>query len=364
MGSWWAPLAVGAASWGIASSLSSWGLGYGSLGYAGGSYVNPYYASIPAAVVESSPYDYSQPVVVNSFATDDGSSGTTAEGSVESSTTSQPPTRTASDSLVDNALASFRDGGYVAALTSLDQAVKASPSDSVIHELRALTLFALGRYPEAAATLNSVLATAPGMDWTTLSNLYGSVDTYTAQLRRLEDFCRSHRDDPAAHFVLAYHYLVAGHPDEAADALEVVVAKQPGDLVAKRMLESIRPPEPAAAAPAQPAPAATAPAATATSEAAPETDLVGHWKATNGNDSVELTITAESTFVWKATSKGQPPVELSGSIETAADAVKLDSEQAGTMVGTVVSKGPDAFDFSIPGAPADVKPLAFQRSKP
>lgn len=339
-GSWWAPVAIGAASWGLASSLSGWGLGYGSLGYAGGSYVNPYYASIPAAVVESLPYDYSQPVVVNSFAANEPSDA-------------QPAAAPASNSLVDAALTSFRSGSYVAALASLDQAVKGSPNDSVIHELRALTLFALDRYPEAAATLNSVLATAPGMDWTTLSNLYGSIDAYTAQLRRLEEYCRSHRNDPAAYFVLAYHYLVAGHPEEAAEALEVVVAHQPGDIVAKRMLESIRPPQ--AIAPA------AEPASAETDAPPPETDLVGSWKATSGKDIVELSITADSTFTWKAVSEGRPPVELSGTIETAADAIKLDSEQAGTMVGNVVSRGPDAFDFSLPGAPADVKPLAFER---
>ena len=141
-----------------------------------------------------------------------------------------------------------------------------------------LTLFALGRYPEAAATLNAVLATAPGMDWTTMSNLYGSVDTYTAQLRRLEDFCRSHRDDAAAHFVLAYHYLVAGHP-EAGRRMPSRWSwpSSPAIVVAKQILESIRPPEPAT----QPSPAVTRRAQaiaepdTPPASSAPETDLVG-----------------------------------------------------------------------------------------
>ena len=34
------------------------------------------------------------------------------------------------------------------------------------------------------------------------------------------------------------------------------------------------------------------------------------------------------------------------------------------MVGKVASEGPDAFEFSLPGAPADVKPLRFERQKP
>ena len=45
-------------------------------------------------------------------------------------------------------------------------------------KLRVLTLFALGDYTPAAAALNSFLSSAPGMDWTTMSSLYGSIDDY------------------------------------------------------------------------------------------------------------------------------------------------------------------------------------------
>jgi tetratricopeptide (TPR) repeat protein len=302
--------------------------------------------------VAASPYDYSQPVVVDSF-------------SRPAAETSQAPAPSPADTVVDAALAKFKAGDYAGALAGFDKALRDSPRDSVIHEVRALALFALGRYAEAAAALNAVLATAPGMDWTTMSNLYGSVATYTQQLRQLEDHCRGQRDDAAARFVLAYHYLVAGHPEQAADMLETVVAKQPDDVVARQILESIRPP---AAEP--PAPAGdladrkAAEAEPAGEPPAPETDLVGRWKAATGSDTVELEITADSTFTWKARPKDGPVVELSGTVETAADAIKLDSEKAGTMVGKVASEGPDAFEFSLPGAPADVKPLRFERQKP
>jgi hypothetical protein len=195
------------------------------------------------------------------------------------------------------------------------------------------------------------------MDWTTVSNLYPSVEAYTAQLRKLEDFCKVNPGDPAAHFVLAYHYLIGGHSDAAVAALRVVVAKQPGDMVAKRLLEALKPA--AEAAPAESAPAAAA----AEPPAGPETDLVGTWKATSDKDTVTLEITADSKFTWKATPAGKPAVELAGTIETSADAIALTSEKAGTMVGKVASKGPDAFEFSLPGAPAEAKPLLFQRQK-
>jgi tetratricopeptide (TPR) repeat protein len=360
-GGWWAPLAFGAATWGALSAVNNWGLGYGTLGYAGGAYVNPYYSSMPSAVVSSSPYDYSQPVMVSNYVTNDGdlTNSTDAQGGAGGSAT----TGTEANAAVDAALEKFKAGDYAGALSGFDRAVKLSPNDSVIHEVRALTLFALGRYPEAAATLNSVLAAAPGMDWTTISNVYGSVDAYTTHLRKLEEFCRSHPDDAPGHFVLGYHYLVGGHADMAAEALKVAVAKQPGDLVAKRLLDAITPPaEPKAGEQQSTAPAT--PGSTGTSgpaPSAPETDLVGSWQATIGKDSVVLTITEDSKFTWKATPAGKPAVELSGDIDTSRDAIALRTETAGTMEGMVASKGPDAFEFTLAGAPKEAKPLLFKR---
>jgi hypothetical protein len=254
--------------------------------------------------------------------------------------------------------------------------VKSSPNDTVLHEVRALALFALGRYPEAAATLNAVLAVAPGMDWTTMSGLYGTVDTYTGQLRKLEDFCRANPGSGAGHFVLAYHYLVGGHADLAAEALKVVVAQQPGDIVSKRLLESLEPPAEAkaegATAPVEPAkpaapPAADQPPAQAEAPeaepAGPETDLVGTWKATEGKNAVTLTIGEDSSFTWKAEPEGKPAIELKGTLDSAADQIALQTEAQGTMVANVKSKGPDAFDFLVAGAPKDAKPLQFTRQK-
>ena len=360
-GGWWAPFALGAATYGAVSTLGGWGLGYGLLGYGSGAYVNPYYSSIPATVVASSPYDYSQPVVVNNYVTNDGdlSNSSNPQGGAGGNATATA-TSDEANAVVDDALAKFKAGDYQGALAGFDRAVKLSPKDSIVHEVRALTLFALGRYPEAAATLNAVLVGAPGMDWTTISNVYGSVDAYTGHLRKLEDYCRSNPDSAAGHFVLAYHYLVGGHADMASEALKVVVAKQPGDMVAKRLLEAITPP-PEEEPKAEAAPAAGE--AAATPPDGPETDLVGTWKATSGNDTIVLSITEDSKFTWKATPAGRPAIELSGDVVTARDAIALNTEKQGSMVGKVQSKGPDAFEFSLAGAPKEAKPLLFQRQK-
>jgi tetratricopeptide (TPR) repeat protein len=360
----------------MSSMVSSWGLGSSALGYAT-TYANPYYATETATVTAASPYDYSQPIVVNNYITSDGGTASNSaqggDGGAGTAAAQMTPAQAESNKALDEALGKFKQGDYPGALASIDRAVKSSPNDTVLHEVRALSLFALGRYPEAAATLNAVLAVAPGMDWTTMSGLYGSVDTYTGQLRKLEDFCRSNPGSAAGHFVLAYHYLVGGHADLAAEALKVVVAKQPGDIVSKRLLESLEPPVEAKAAPAeapQPTtPAEAAPAAQpqgsreAEEEAGPETDLVGSWKATEGNNSVTLTIGEDSSFTWKAQPEGKPAIELKGSLESAADQIALRTESQGTMVANVKSKGPDAFDFLVDGAPKEAKPLEFRRQK-
>ena len=72
----------------------------------------------------------------------------------------------------DEGLAAFRAQDYVKALDSFNQSLAINAGDAVVHEVRALTLFASGNYSEAAVALNSLLAAAPGMDWTTLSSLY------------------------------------------------------------------------------------------------------------------------------------------------------------------------------------------------
>ena len=47
----------------------------------------------------------------------------------------------------------------------------------------------------------------------------------------------------------------------------------------------------------------------------------------------------------------------------ARDAISLNTEKQGSMVGRVQSKGPDAFEFSLAGAPKEAKPLEFRRQK-
>ncbi len=98
----------------------------------------------------------------------------------------------------DQARDVFKGGNYANALALADQAVKAVPGDSAVHEFRAQVLIALGKYDDAAAALYGVLSVGPGWDWTTLISLYPDVETYTAQLRALEQSVQKDPESPCA----------------------------------------------------------------------------------------------------------------------------------------------------------------------
>jgi Flp pilus assembly protein TadD len=359
------------------SFLVGWGLG--SLAtYATTPFFNPYFVATPTPV-----YSYSQPIVIQSVQpvvreTEsiyiDRTQPANVQAQVQPAPAGQATTQVPAPPTPDeqgltafnDGMALFKEGQYPQALAKFDTALAKLPGDPVVHEMRALTLFSLGQYQESAAVLNSLLAAAPGMDWTTMSGLYGNVDDYTTQLRALENHISSKPDDAAARFVLAYHYLVTGNPDDAAEELEGVVKLQPKDTTAQQILSGLKPPAPAKSA----ADTAVAAGATArTAEAAkpavdePTTDLVGSWKATNPDVTIELTVTEDFKFTWKATPKGQAPVELSGNLNADGSTVVLETENQGSMPGVVKSEGPGRFRFTPPGAPASDPGLTFERQK-
>ena len=335
---WYQPLAWGAVGWGLGTLTSGWG--YGT------AYHNPYYVAPVAAA--TAPYNYAQPVVVNNYVTADADGGDTAAQD-------QPAPSGQALSTFDEGLAQFRSGDYQSALRTFDATLQRLPSDPVVHEVRALTLFALGQYESAAAVLNSFLSSAPGMDWTTMSSLYGKTEDYATQLRRLEQYCVAHADDPASHFVLTYHYLALGEQDDAVNALKVVVKNQPKDYTAKRMLDALAPPLSSIVA--------TTEENAAAKSNSPETDLVGNWRAKTGSTTIDLAITEGSQFTWKATQAGAPPMELKGRVNSGAAELALETEDKGSMVGAVKSLGPEKWQFALSGAPPSDPGLSFERVK-
>src|SRR5262249_7325057 len=150
---------------------SSWMYGGSLYDYGYLPYTNPYVSYSSTTIVPGA-YDYSQPLL---------------------SASALPSQSVADDAetLFSTARASFKEGNFALALQQADAAVAKNPNDASLHEFRALSLFALGRYDEAASALYAVLSVGPGWDWPTLIGLYPNVNVYTSQLRALESFTQS-----------------------------------------------------------------------------------------------------------------------------------------------------------------------------
>jgi hypothetical protein len=230
------------------------------------------------------------------------------------------------------------------------------PGDPLVHEFKALALFARGEYTRAAATLHAVLAVRPGMDWTTLSGLYPDVETYTRQLRALEDGCRRDPKLAAPRFLLAYQYLVAGHTAAAAAQLKKVLALEPGDRVARRLLASLSGPPPA---PHEPAPTKTDGEEVAGRP--PSGDLLGHWRGEPDGATFDLSLDDLGHFVWCAAREGKPSTTVSGTYALSGDTLTLKGEDRRPLRASVTELTAGSFRFKAIGGTREDPGLGFRR---
>ena len=341
-------MGIGVASWGLGSLWNSWGYS---------SFMNPYY--MPATtvvqpstvVVQPMVYDYSRPLDLSS---------------------PPPPQATIDQSVgnLDSARASFRAGDYPQALRLADEAIKQTPNDPMLHQFRAICLFAMGKYDEAAAPMYAVLSTGPGWDWTTLAGLYPDTDVYAGQLRALEAYCRSQPQAASARFLLAALYMTQGSNDAAAAMLEQVVALQPRDTLSAQLLSTLKATPPPGDQPA-PAPAATAETAappSTTSSSGPAmpagpvpANLAGSWTASPTKDvAITLSLDGQKGFTWKVNDRGQSR-QFQGTATFDNDVLALSPPDQPPMVGSVNWKDGGHFQFKAIGAPPDDPGLTFAR---
>ncbi len=359
--------AYGYSSMGIYDYFPTWGMStYGAWGlapvastmlYSG--YTNPYYQTVIAAQPAQTTivYDYSQPINVTSAPPDPAAAETTEQ-------------------VFSTARDSFKAGDYQRALDLADQVLKQTPNAPIVHEFRALVLFALKRYDEAAAVAYAVLSAGPGWNWSTLAGLYPDVETYTNQLRALEAYAQSNPGSASPQFLLGYHYLVEGHNDAAAAQFEKVTQIQPNESLSASFVKVLRKASEAqsqpetqaqtqvAAAPTndQPIPTAPNPA-----QEQPETpppppaNLVGTWKAQPTPDlSISLTIQADGKFTWQVDSKGQKET-LTGQAGFKDSTLALLQAEGPPLVGKVSDEAAGKFVFTPAGAGDKAPGLTFTK---
>ena len=341
--------AWGASGLGAATGVGAWGTGSPMYSYGYSGYANPY-AGSPSGPQPGAPlqpgnapqqaaapaYDYSQPI----------------------STTAALPAQPAADQAslaFDQARQAFKAGDYANAEQLARQSLTQTPNDTTLHEFLALTLFAQGRYEQAAAPLYAVLSVGPGWDWTTLSGMYPDVATYTGQLRKLEAYITANPGSAQARFVLAYQYLCEGHDEDAVAQLKQVVKLQPGDTLSAQLVARSQPPGGTA-----PSLSAEAPAA----RAAVDGKLSGRWTATPAKGAnIALAIQDDGRFTWVTTVPGKPATTIAGA-STFADGVLTLADQGGqngALAGKVAWRDADHFNFRLAGAQPDDPGLNFAR---
>jgi tetratricopeptide (TPR) repeat protein len=335
---YWGAWGVGLGA-GLGWGLASWGFGSALYGMGYSSYSNPYYGATAAVADQpavAAPYDYSQPI----------------------NTVSAPAADSVTDpamALFDAGRASFQQGNYTDALQQTNDALAKLPNDTTLHEFRALCLFALGRYDEAAATLYAVLSVGPGWDWTTLISLYPDVDVYTTQLRALEEYCDDHRESATGRFVLAYHYLTEGHTEAAVDTLKQVVALKPSDTLSAKLLRQLdlSQDKPAPAAVPTPAPTDTTPPQGAS--------IAGTWSAQPADDtSIALTVQPGGEFTWQVTQKGQMQ-KFAGTSTYGDGILTLAQDKGPVLVGRVSWKDASHMTFRVVGDGPEDPGLNFSK---
>ena len=370
-----AGLAWGLGGWGSSgygsgySSGSGYDSGYGtgySSGYGYGTGSGDAYANT-SSDASSTDSDSSRTDAAQETKSDSQQDGAAAEQGDQTSNPDPDGTKTATDSAAaadrgyqafDRARDAFKAGDYAAALDLTDEALKGVPGDPLVHEFKALVLFARGEDPRAAAELHDVLAVRPGMDWTTMSGLYPDVATYTGQLRALEDRCRQDPKAAAPRFVLAYHYLVTGHTDAAVAQLKEVLASEPGDRVARRLLAALTGTPPA---PPEPTTTRAVPDRDGAAGRPPSVDLVGRWRGDRDGSTFELSLDDRGRFVWRAARQGKATATVSGAYALSGDTLTLKAEDRSPLRASVTELSPDSFRLKIVGGIPGDPGLGFRR---
>jgi tetratricopeptide (TPR) repeat protein len=321
-------------TWGF-GGLAGWGLGPWANDWIYSGFANPYFVA-PAidtpAVANWPPVyvpDYSRPLdLTNLTAAADG------------------PRQ--DDSTFLAAREAFMARDFARALVLTDLALKPHPNEPVLHEFRALCLFALGRYDEAAAALYVVLTVGPGWDWATMLGLYPDVDTFTRHLRALEAASDRNRADASKRFVLAYYYMVQDHVEQARQQFEEVMKLQPKDKLAAQFAKAL---SSSSQAPTSAAPDAAPASKTAEvlESSPPPAALVGTWKARPTPDlSIVLTLRGNGQFTWDVNAKGRTD-SVAGDSSYLEGVLTLSQADAPDLVGTIVNLGDKQFGFELRG---------------
>jgi hypothetical protein len=213
-----------------------------------------------------------------------------------------------------------------------------------------------------------VLSVGPGWDWTTLISLYADPETYTQQLRALEEFTKQNSNSAAVHFVLAYHYLTGEHADAAVRQLKFELTLQPKDTLSAQLIEQLEHKEQQASAGGAgegQTPAAAQPPvqAAVTASTGKEGKMEGTWTAQPSNDmKITVGFQTEGLFTWKVDRQGKSQ-QFAGKSSYENGILTLVQDQSNnTMVGSVQWTDKTHFQFKVMGGGPGDPGLSFSKA--
>lgn len=331
----------------IGWGLVGWSLGKLIFDSGYQTYSNPYPAQ-PVPSAKGSQVTYTQPITVVA-------AQTAPEDQDASKMTEQ------SESFISESQDAFKQTDYLRALEAANKAVGEAPGDGALHEYRALVLFALGKYSEAAGVLNPVLAGGPGWDWTTMIKLYNSQETYMSQLESLEKYSAAKPDAADAHFLLGYHYMVCGHLDRATVEFETASKLQPADSVSAQLRDltkaSSNNGDNDKSIDSTETPAETTPAP----EPVPLEKLTGTWVSDKGaQGTVTLAFKDDGKFIWTFNNAGKSN-EFGGDFSMNDNGLLVLDAEESQMVASVELPQDGKLKFVLAGGPPGDPGLLFAR---
>ena len=137
----------------------------------------------------------------------------------------------------------FKAGKYREAAQLWQHSLVDDPGNDAVLLLMAQSLFAQGRYADAAGATQMAMQLLPDNEWGNVimkrNDIYGNPDEYSTQLKALEQARDAKPDDPALRFLLGFHYGAIGQSKQAIEELDKTIQLQPLDEGAKKLREVV-----------------------------------------------------------------------------------------------------------------------------
>src|SRR5262249_15572306 len=160
-------------------------------------------------------------------------------------------------------------------------------------------------------------------------------------------------------FVLAYHYLVQEHIEQARAQYENVLKLQPKDELSAQFAKALGSASQAPKTATTGAAPESKPAAI-NEPARPPASLVGSWKAEPMRGLfVALTLLEDGQFTWDVSAKGHTD-SITGDADYRDEVLTLTQAQAPAMAGKVLDLSEKQFRFELVGGPQQAK-IQFSR---